>query len=151
MDLKLLKLGGWGAIIYATSTAFFYAYLYWRWPMMGRQEAEPILKAVGQSIAWWQVFWWSGIFVSFSLIPTFPALCQALLKSEPAYAYIALFFAFIATILGTLSPIRHATITPTLAELYGKTSDEGLKQTIALIYRAQEAYGQGLFCVYGST
>jgi hypothetical protein len=151
MDPKLLKIGGWGAITYATFTAFFYAYLYWRWPVVGRTEAEAVLKAVGQNIALWQAFWWTGIFVSFALIPTFPALCHALAKDQPAYAYIAIFFALIAIILGTLSPIRHAVITPTLAELYNKTADEGVKQTLVLLYKAQEAYGQGLFCVYGST
>jgi hypothetical protein len=157
MDPKLLKLGGWGALVYATSTAFFYAYLQWRWPMVERaagplpSQTEAVLKAVGQNIAWWQAFWWLGIILSFSLIPTFPALCQALLRIEPAYAYIALLFGLIAVILGTLGPLRHATITPTLAELYTKTSEEGARQTIALIYRAQEAYGQGLFCLFGST
>ncbi|MFN3467349.1 MAG: hypothetical protein ACK4WF_06570, partial [Candidatus Brocadiales bacterium] len=79
MDPKLLKLGGWGAIAYAASTAFFYAYLQYRWPMVEKQEAEAVLKTVGQDTARWQAFWWSGIILSFSLIPTFPALCQALL------------------------------------------------------------------------
>ncbi len=151
MDPKLLKLGGWGAIIYAASTAFFYAYLQWRWPWVEKQEAEAVLRAVGQNTAWWQAFWWMGIILSFSLIPVFPALCQVLLRIEPAYAYIALFFGFVAVILGTLAPLRHATITPTLAELYTRTTEEGTRQTIALIYKAQEAYGQGLFCLFGST
>ncbi len=151
MDPKLLKLGGWGALVYAVSTAFFYAYLWRRWPMVERQEAEAVLKTVGQDRARWQSFWWLGIILSFSLIPTFPALCQVLLRTEPAYAYVALLFGLIAVILGTLGPLRHATITPTLAELYANTSDKGIKQTVVLIYKAQEAYGQGLFCLFGST
>ncbi|HHT9155484.1 MAG TPA: DUF4386 family protein, partial [Candidatus Tripitaka sp. YC43] len=136
---------------YAASTAFFYAYLWWRWPMVERQEAEAVLKTVGQDRTRWQTFWWLGVILSFSLIPTFPALCQVLLRTEPAYAYVALLFGLIAIILGTLGPLRHATITPTLAELYTNTSDKGVKQAIVLIYKAQEAYGQGLFCLFGST
>ncbi len=89
--------------------------------------------------------------LSFSLLPTFPALCQVLLRSDPAYAYTAVFFAFIAIILGTLSPIRHATLTPTLAELYARATEESTRQVITLIYRAQESYNQGIFCVYGTT
>ena len=119
--------------------------------MVERQEAEAVLKTVGQDRARWQTFWWLGIILSFSLIPTFPALCQVLLRTEPAYEYVALLFGLIAVILGTLGPLRHATITPTLAELYANTSDKGIKQTVVLIYKAQEAYGQGLFCLFGST
>ena len=151
MDPKLLKLGGWGALVYAASTAFFYAYLQRRWPMVEKQEAEAVLKTVGQNTARWRAFWWLGIILSFSLIPTFPALCQVLLRTEPAYAYVALFFGLIAVIMGTLGPLRHATITPTLAELYTKSPEEGVRRTLVLIYTAQEAYGQGLFCLFGST
>lgn len=151
MDPKLLKIGGTGALVYAIATAFFYTYLAWRWPMVGRQETESVLKEVGQHPREWLVFWWAGLMVSFSLIPVFPALFQALWKTAGAYASIALFFAFIAIILGTLSPLRHAAVTPTLADLYQRATDDGARQTIALIYKAQEAYGQGLFCVFGTT
>lgn len=151
MDPKLLKIGGIGAIIYAVSTACFYWYLAWRWPMVGRQEAEAVLKEVAGHPKEWLVFWWAGIILSFSLIPTFPAVFQALWKEAGAYAATAVFFAFVAIILGTLSPLRHASITPTLAGLYSKADNEGARQAITLIYKAQEAYGQGLFCVFGTT
>ncbi|HHT9135075.1 MAG TPA: DUF4386 family protein [Candidatus Avalokitesvara rifleensis] len=151
MDPKLLKIGGYGAIIYAVSTGFFYAYLAWRWPMVERQDAEAVLKEVGAHPAEWQFFWWSAIILSFSLMPTFPALVQALWKDAQAYAIIALFFGFIAIILGTLGPLRHATITPTLASLYGGASSEEIRGVVGVIYKTQEAYGQGLFCLFGST
>jgi len=72
-------------------------------------------------------------------------LVQALWKDAQAYAIIALFFGFIAIILGTLGPLRHATITPTLASLYGGASSEEIRGLVGVIYKTQEAYGQGLF------
>lgn len=151
MDPKLIKIGGYGAIIYAVSTAAFYAYLNWRWPMVERQDSEAVLKVVGAHLTEWQTFWWCGIILSFSLIPTFPALVQALWKDAQAYALIALFFGFIAIILGTVGPLRHATVTPTLASLYAGAGNEAIRDVVNVVYRAQEAYGQGLFCLFGST
>ncbi len=150
MDPKLLIIGGYGAIIYSLSTGIFYAYLARRWPMVGKQDAEAILKEVGAHPTQWQFFWWSAIILSFSLIPTFPALVQALWKDAQAYATIALFFGLIAIILGTLGPLRHATVTPTLAHLYND-GPEGIKGMVSVVYKAQEAYGEGLFCLFGST
>ncbi len=151
MDPKLLEIGGYGAIIYAVSTGLFYAYLAWRWPMVERQDAGAVLKEVGARLTEWQFFWWCAIVLSFSLIPTFPALVQALWRDAQAYAIIALFFGFFAIILGTLGPLRHATVTPTLANLYNSAGNEEIKGVVNVVYRAQEAYGQGLFCLFGST
>lgn len=151
MDPELLKIGGYGALIYALSTGFFYAYLAWRWPMAGRQDAAALLKEVAAHPTQWQLFWWCAIILSFSLIPTFPALMHALWKDAQAYATIALFFGFMAIILGTLGPLRHATVTPTLASLYSSGENAVMKDVVGVVYKAQEAYGQGLFCLFGST
>ncbi|MHC4197845.1 MAG: DUF4386 family protein [Planctomycetota bacterium] len=151
MDATLLTIGGYGGLTYAVSTGLSYAYLAWRWPVVDKQEAGAVLKCVGERRAEWQFFWWCAIILSFSLIPTFPALVYALWRDAQAYAVIALFFGLIAIILGTLGPLRHATVTPTLASLYDTADSEEMKGVVTIVYKAQEAYGQGLFCLFGST
>lgn len=138
-------------MIYAPAILIFYTYCAFRWPAVSFQQADAALKEVNKHLIEWQAFWWLEVIFSLFLIPAFPALFQALSKHAEALAAIAVFFGITAIIFGLLGPLRHATVTPVLARLYGESPSEIMRLSGVSHYLSNEAYGEGLFCLFGTT
>lgn len=138
-------------MVYAPAILICYLYCAFRWPAVSFQQAEAALKDVSEHILEWQIFWWVEVLFSLSLIPAFPALFYALSKHAGSWAAVAVFFGITAIIFGLLGPLRHATVTPVLAKLYTESPNEIMKLSGVSHYLANEAYGEGLFCLFGTT
>jgi len=147
---NLIAVGGGSAILYAAVTLALYVFLWARWGILTGGEANRVLTMVSQRLGEWTALWWGITLIPLALIPTFLAVLKTLWKGEEALAGMAFMAGLVALILGIIGPLRSATTTATLARIY-VTGSEVERAAALVVYRAEETYGQGLFCLFGAT
>ena len=148
--VNLYAVGGISAITYAIITLLLYVYLWTRWGILRSGDANQILTMVNRKPGEWTLLWWGITIIPYALIPVFLAVLKSLWKNEAAIDSMAFMAGMIALILGIIGPLRSATITETLARIFA-TGNEAQRTAAQVVYKAGEAYGKGLFCLFGAT
>lgn len=147
----MYKLAGKFAMFYSVATLIFYASVYFFWPEIRLNEPATLFYKLENYRIWWQILWWGNIFVSLTLLPLFYVLFRIFAPKNELLAAMTLFLALIAVIFGLLGPLQQATVISNISYLYTNTNDYMARTNLVNQYLITKAYGEGLFCLFGST
>lgn len=150
MRVNILAIGGISAFGYSIITLSLYILLWTRWNVINGGDPGQILLMVNKRHGEWSALWWGITIIPYAIIPTFLAVLHALWKDDAALSSMAFMAGVIALILGIIGPLRSATVTGTLADIYA-SGNEMQKVAVQVAYRSGESYGKGLFCLFGAT
>ncbi|MGQ3684317.1 MAG: hypothetical protein ACUBOA_04780 [Candidatus Loosdrechtia sp.] len=151
MRLNIYAIGGISSLVYAAITLFFYTYLCFRFGSTLRSgQASQILLLIDRKSVEWSVVWWAITIIPLAFIPIFLAVLKGLWKDEAALASIAFMAGTVALILGILGPLRVIAVSEVLVRIFA-TGNEMQRAAADVIYRIEEAYGRGMYCVFGAT
>lgn len=149
--LNIYTIGGISSLVYATITLFFYMYLWFRFgDTLKSGQASQILMMIDRKSIGWPIVWWAITIIPLAFIPIFLAVLKGLWKDEAALASIAFMAGTVALILGILGPLRVIAISEVLAKVF-VTGNEMQRAAADVIYRVEEAYAKGMYCVFGAT
>lgn len=149
--LTLYSIGGISSLVYAAITFSFYMYLWFRFgSVLKSGQTNQILTMINQKSVEWSVVWWGITIIPHAFIPLFLAVLKGLWKDESTLASLGFMAGIVALVLGILSPLRCIAISGILAKTFVSGSE--MQRTAAdVIYRVEEAYGKGMYCVFGAT
>lgn len=149
--LNIYTIGGISSFIYAAITFFFYMYLWLRFgSVLKSGQSGQILTMIDQRSIEWPVVWWALTIIPHAFIPIFLSVLKGLWREEPALASMAFMAGIVALVLGILGPLRCVVISGVLAKLFVNGSDMQ-KATADALYKIEEAYGKGMYCLFGAT
>ena len=150
MRVNILAIGGISAFGYSIITLSLYILLCTRWNVINGGDPGQILLMVNKRHGEWSALWWGITIIPYAIIPTFLAVLYALWKEDAELSSMAFMAGVIALVLGIIGPLRSATVTETLADIYAN-GNEMQKVAAQVAYRSGESYGKGLFCLFGAT
>jgi hypothetical protein len=151
VKLNIYTIGGISSLMYAAITLFFYMYLWFRFGgILKSGQVGQILVMIDRKSIEWPVVWWAITIIPLAFIPIFLAVLKGLWKDEAILASIAFMAGSVALILGILGPLRVIVVSEVLAKVF-VTGNEMQRTAADVIYRVEEAYGKGMYCVFGAT
>ncbi|GJQ45131.1 MAG: hypothetical protein AMXMBFR17_28060 [Candidatus Jettenia caeni] len=149
--LTLYTIGSISSFLYAAITLSSYMYLWFRFgSAIKSDQPSQILTMIDQRSVEWPIVWWIITIIPHAFIPLFLAVLKGLWKDEPTLASLGFMAGIVALILGILSPLRCIAISGVLAKIFVSGS-EMQRAAADVIYRVEEAYSKGMYCVFGAT
>lgn len=151
MKTNIYTIGGISSFVYVSVTFLSYMYLWIRFGSVLRNgQVNQILPMIDRNSIEWPIVWWTITIIPHAFIPLFLAVLRGLWKDEATLASMALMAGIVALILGILSPLRCIAISEVLARIF-VTGNEMQKAASEVIYKIEESYGKGMYCVFGAT
>lgn len=151
MKTNIYTIGGISSLIYVAITFSFYMYLWVRFgSVLKTGQVSQILPMIDRNSIEWPVVWWAITIIPHAFIPLFLAVLKGLWKDERTLASMAFMAGIVALILGILSPLRCIATSEILARIF-VTGNEMQKAASEVIYKIEESYGKGMYCVFGAT
>lgn len=151
MKTNIYTIGGISSLIYVAITFSFYMYLWIRFgSVLKIGQVNQILPMINRNSIEWPVVWWAVTIIPHAFIPLFLAVLKGLWKDEGTLASMAFMAGIVALILGILSPLRCIAISEVLARVF-ITGNEMQRAACEVIYKIEESYGKGMYCVFGAT
>ncbi len=151
MKANIYTIGGISSLIYVAITFSFYMYLWFRFgSVLKTGQVNQILPMIDRNSIEWPAVWWAVTIIPHAFIPLFLAVLKGLWKDEGTLASMAFMAGIVALILGILSPLRCIAISEVLARIF-VTGNEMQRAASEVIYKIEESYGKGMYCVFGAT